>query len=120
MIKHLKKIIFGVLSAFALVFFHPHSAKAQHIVTEAEAGRLTLASLTAPPVVRHHVRSNIRTYRSNYAVRTVSYRIGRRRQTQKLFRIASYRTIRGSKMPIKTAVYRINSRRKILKHRRRS
>ncbi|QNT78738.1 hypothetical protein [Entomobacter blattae] len=56
MIRRLvSKTVFVVCAGAAVVTFStPQKARAEHIVTDYEAGKLTLASLTATPPAVHH------------------------------------------------------------------
>ncbi|CAI3923195.1 unnamed protein product [Commensalibacter communis] len=107
MVRHFKKTICFLFGAAALVSLSPSPAKAQHIVTETEAGKLTLESLTAAPAVRH------------YKARKVSYKTSSSKNHSKLVRNVSYK--QKGKLSVKNAVYKSSSHKKTaVKHRHRS
>ncbi|EHD14869.1 hypothetical protein CIN_08010 [Commensalibacter intestini A911] len=109
MVRHFKKTICTLFGAAALISLSPSPAKAQHIVTETEAGKLTLESLTAAPAVRH------------YKARKVAYKTASRgtAHSSKLVRTVSYK--QKGKLSIKNAVYNSSStHKKAAKRRHRS
>lgn len=108
MVRHFKKTICTLLGAAALISLSPSPAKAQHIVTETEAGKLTLESLTAAPAVRH------------YKARKVAYKTASRgTHSSKLVRTVSYK--QKGKLSVKNAVYNSSStHKKAAKRRHRS
>ncbi|MDI2090259.1 hypothetical protein [Commensalibacter oyaizuii] len=116
MVRHLKKTVCVLFGAVALISLTPSSGKAQHIVTENEAAKLTFESLTAKPVVYHRVK-HVSSARSN--VRTVSYKASKRKSS-KLVRNVSYNHKAKSKVSVKSAVYNVSAHKKSTKRRHRS
>lgn len=96
-------MLFG---AAALISLSPSSAKAQHVVTEMEAGKLTLESLTAAPVARR------------YKVKKVSYKKTSlsKSRSSKLIRNVSYK--QKGKLTVKNAVYKSSTHKKTTAKRR--
>ncbi|MDI2111845.1 hypothetical protein [Commensalibacter nepenthis] len=97
MVRHFKKTVCFLFGAVALVSLSPSPAKAQHIVTETEAGKLTLESLTAAPVVHH------------YKAKKVSYKTSGKNHN-KLVRNVSYK--QKGNISVKNAVYNSSSHKK--------
>lgn len=106
MVRHFKKTVCVLFGAAALISLSPSSAKAQHIVTETEAGKLTFESLTAAPAVRH------------YKARKVSYNTSSKKNHSKLVRNVSYK--QKGKLTVKNAVYKSSAHKKTTAKRHRS
>lgn len=115
MIQYLRKTICLFFGAAALVSLSPSSAKAQHIVTEMEAGKLTLASLTSAPVARSHYVSR---HHSN--VRKVSYSTSSKNRHARMLTRVSYKHKASSRLSVKNAVYNVSAHKKVNKRRNRS
>lgn len=107
MVRHFKKSVCMLFGAAALISLSPSPAKAQHVVTEMEASKLTFESLTAAPAVRHH------------KVRKVSYKASSNRNNSSRFvRNISYK--QKGKLSVKNAVYKSSSHKKSTRNRHRS
>ena len=68
---------------FAAVGLGVTPALAQHVVTDYEAGKLTLDALTATPVAVHHVIYHMPRYETVRVVHAASFRHGIRASTMR-------------------------------------
>lgn len=117
----IKKTFCWVLGVAVIGFSMPSYVKAQHIVTESEAGKLTLASLTAAPVIRHSHALRHSYKKSRYAkYRTVSYQTVSNKKYASLLHKVSYRQKAGNAVRIKNAVYNVSAHKKTRTRRHRS
>lgn len=121
MIKNVKNTFYWVLGVTILGCSTPSLVKAQHIVTESEAGKLTLASLTAAPIV-HHYRPVKRTVRKSRhpMLRNVAYHTSSKKSYSSLVHKISYRQKNLGKMRVRNALYNVSSHKKSKARRHRS
>lgn len=119
MVRNLKRTFCMFLGMAAFGCFASSIANAQHIVTEAEAGKLTLASLTAVPAAHHVHRHNTGSLRKA-RVRTISYQRHADKVYSGLVHRVSYSHKPLKAVKIKSAVYDVSARKKIKSRRHRS
>lgn len=121
MLRNFKKTFYTVLGVVTLGCFAPSFAKAQHIVTESEAGKLTLASLTATPVVHHSSRHKYRVKRYGKAkLSTIAYRTRSGKRHTSLVHKVSYNHKSLGKVKVRNAVYHVSTHKKSKSRRHRS
>ncbi len=121
MFENIKKSFYVFTGVAFFGFLSPSLVKAQHIVTESEAGKLTLASLTAAPVIHYsHVAKHLYKNSKHVRYRTVSYQTTSNKRYISLIHKISYKQKALDKIRIRGGVYNLSAHKKSKTRRHRS